>query len=274
MNIQLIVIDPQVDFCDPNGALYVSGAEGDMARLADLVSRLGGEAAGDKCKIDDIHVTMDSHRLVDISHPLWWKGSTGASPAPFTIITAQDMKDGKWTTFLPSHYDRTLAYLEALESTGRYPHCIWPPHCLIGSPGHVIFPALFAALQEWEARFSMVNYVTKGSNPFTEHFSAVRAEVPDPSDPSTQVNTRLIQTLEQADIILLSGEALSHCLANTGRDIVASFSDPKYIGKITLLTDATSSVAGFEQLGKDFVTDMVAKGMKTATCAEFLAQVV
>ena len=32
--IELLVIDPQVDFCDPaRGALYVPGAEHDMARL-------------------------------------------------------------------------------------------------------------------------------------------------------------------------------------------------------------------------------------------------
>jgi nicotinamidase-related amidase len=28
----LLVIDPQVDFCDPSGSLYVPGAEDDMGR--------------------------------------------------------------------------------------------------------------------------------------------------------------------------------------------------------------------------------------------------
>lgn len=266
-NIQLLVIDPQNDFCDPNGTLFVPGADEDMKRLAGLVQKLKG-------KLSDIHVTLDSHRKVDISHPIWWKNSSGQQPGPFTIISAQDMRDGKWTTYQPSFYGRTLAYLEALEASGRYPHCIWPEHCLIGSGGHAVYPELFGAFAEWTERFATVGYVTKGSNIWTEHFSAVKAEVPDPSDPSTQINTGLIQTLEDADVILFAGEALSHCLANTGRDIADCFSDPSYIQKIHLLTDATSNVTGFDNFGDDFLRDLTAKGMKTLTCAEFLKQTV
>jgi hypothetical protein len=44
--------------------------------------------------------------------------------------------------------------------------------------------------------------VTKGSNMFTEHY-AVFADVPDPKDPSTQLNTPFI---EEADVIIFSGE--------------------------------------------------------------------
>jgi hypothetical protein len=35
----LLVIDPQVDFCDPKGNLYVNGADKDMVRLADMVNK-------------------------------------------------------------------------------------------------------------------------------------------------------------------------------------------------------------------------------------------
>jgi len=37
--IDLLIIDPQVDFCDPSGALYVPGAEKDMERLSEMVKR-------------------------------------------------------------------------------------------------------------------------------------------------------------------------------------------------------------------------------------------
>jgi nicotinamidase-related amidase len=117
----------------------------------------------------------------------------------------------------------------------------------------------------------MANFVTKGSNPWTEHFSAVQAEVPDPEDPSTQVNVGFIKTLEEPDFILLAGEALSHCLANTGRDIVKNFSDPKYVQKLILLTDASSNVPGFEKYGSDFVSELVALGMQTSTTDKVLA---
>ncbi len=113
--------------------------------------------------------------------------------------------------------------------------------------------------------------MTKGSNLWTEHFSAVQAEVPDPEDPDTQVNARLIDTLERADVILLAGEAGSHCLANTVRDIAAEFSDPTYVAKMVLLTDATSPVPGFEAYQDEFLRDLAGLGMRTSTTTEFLA---
>jgi nicotinamidase/pyrazinamidase len=265
-NVHLLIIDPQNDFCDPTtGSLYVPGAEADMTRLSRMVDRL-------LPKLADIHVTLDSHHMVDIAHPVFWKNGNGENPAPFSQITAEDVRKGSWTTTLPGARERALAYLDALEETGRYPHVIWPPHCLIGSAGHGVYSPLLDALTRWETeRFGVVDYVTKGSNLWTEHFSAVQAEVPDPTDPGTQVNTRLIDTLEEADVILLAGEAGSHCLANTVRDIATNFSNPEYVKKMVFLSDATSPVTGFESFQKDFIRDMTALGMKTSTTETVLA---
>ena len=80
----------------------------------------------------------------------------------------------------------------------------------------------------------------------------------------------LLETLEDADTILLAGEAGSHCLANTVRDIAASFSDPGYVKKMVLLTDATSPVPGFEAYQDAFVRDMTRLGMRLATTRDFL----
>jgi len=264
-NLQLLVIDPQNDFCDPKGTLFVSGADADMDRLASMVKRLRG-------KLTDVHVTLDCHRIVDISHPIWWKDSAGNRPPPFTIITPQDVRAGRWTTALPSAYQRSLAYLDALAASGRYPACIWPEHCLIGEWGNNVWPALAEELHAWEReRFALADFVTKGSNPWTEHFSAVQAEVPDPEDPSTQINAGLVQTLEEADLVLLAGEALSHCLANTVRDIVTRFANPNYVKKLVLLEDASSPVPGFEHLATDFVDEMVARGIQRARTTDFLS---
>lgn len=262
--LHLLVIDPQNDFVDPNGALSVPGARDDMDRLARLVGRL-------KHRLSDIHVTLDSHRKVDISHPIWWRDSAGKPPAPFTRITAADLAAGRWVPTQPAAWERSRRYLAALDATGRYPHVIWPEHCLIGDAGHNVWPGLAAAIHEWEDRFALADFVTKGSNPWTEHFSAVQAEVPDPEDPSTQLNLRLVQTLEQADTVLLAGEALSHCLANTVRDIVQAFGADAAVSKLVLLTDASSNVPGFEPLGRQFVDDLVRLGMRTATTTDFTA---
>lgn len=294
MKVHAILVDPQCDFCVADdgygnkGSLVVPGALDDMKRAAKMIRRLGN-------KLDDIHVTLDSHQGIGIERPHWWRRvGDGAMPAPFTVLGVHS--DGKrivkcnpdakgmnpteeeYTTYLPSHFSKggptgegSIGYLKALATKGRYPHVVWPVHCVVGRWGWGIVPELADALLEWEQKcFARVDYVVKGNNPWTEHFSGVQAEVPDPKDPSTQVNTGLIQTLQEADIIAIAGEALSHCVANTVRDIAACFSDPKYVKKLVLLTDASSNVGGFEFLGDAFMKDMLAKGMQTDTTAAFL----
>lgn len=264
MDVHLIIIDPQNDFAHPDGSLFVPGADEDMKRLTAMVERIGH-------KLSAIHVTMDSHRKVDVSHPIWWKDSSGKHPDPFTAISASDLADGVWTTTKPGALKRTLQYLKDLEARHRYPHVIWPEHCKIGGWGHNVVEKLWAALGEWEEGYRLIDYVTKGSNPWTEHFSGVMAEVPDPKDPTTQLNTHLMEVLEKADMTVWSGEARSHCLANTVRDVASNFSDPTLIERMHLLTDSCSDVPSFEQLGEDFIKDMVAKGMKLTTTSEFLS---
>ena len=265
MRVEGLIIDPQVDFSDPQkGALYVRGAEEDTRRLAAMVRRLGD-------RVDDYHVTLDSHRIVDVAHPLFWKDSAGNHPAPFTIISLADIDAGRWTTTNPGFFRRAHDYVKTLDKGGRYPLCIWPYHCLIGSEGHNIMPELLAALNDWERdNFALLDIVTKGSNIFTEHYSAVKADVPDPQDPTTQINKALIKTLMECDLVFIAGQALSHCVANTVRDIATEFGDDSYVKKLVLLTDASSSVTGFENLGDDFVREMTGRGMQTATTTDFL----
>jgi nicotinamidase/pyrazinamidase len=122
---------------------------------------------------------------------------------------------------------------------------------------------LFEALRLWEARFSVVDYIAKGANIYTEHYSAIRAEVRDPSDPKTQVNQPLIDTLRKASRVLVAGEAGSHCVAHTVRDLVQHFGDGAT--RLTLLTDAMSPVPGFESLQETFLADMVERGLGFGT---------
>ncbi len=263
MNVQLVCIDPQNDFCDPKGSLFVPGAQDDMTRIAKMIHRLSN-------RIDDIHVTMDSHRSIDIAHPIFWKDKNGNHPNPFTVISVDDVEKGRWMPSLPSFSKWALEYVRSLETNHRYVLCIWPPHCIIGSWGHAINPAVSDALIEWETEsFAMVDYVVKGSNITTEHYSAVQAEVVRGDDPSTQLNTRLIDALQIADVIGLCGEALSHCLANTVRDIANNFGDDN-VKKLVLLTDGCSNVTSFEHLGESFIKDLTARGMKISTTEDFL----
>ena len=264
MRLHGLIIDPQEDFCNPQGSLFVPGADDDMARLAAMVRRLGPQ-------IESLHVTLDSHHTIDIAHPVWWRDASENHPAPFTIITADEVEHGRWTATNPAAQERSLLYVRHLAANGRYPLCIWPYHCLIGSAGHAVVPELHQALGDWEAAaLAPVDYVTKGSNIWTEHYSALRADVPDPTDPSTLSNEKLIEALRHADLVFVAGEAGSHCVANTVRDIVEAFGDKSLLQKLVLITDATSPVTSFEVLQNQYLADMAALGLKTATTTDFL----
>jgi nicotinamidase-related amidase len=166
-------------------------------------------------------------------------------------------------------YTATLAKPQPGFPNGRYVLCIWPPHCIIGSPGQCLVPSLLDAVTQWELKYSAIApRLTKGSNPFTEHYSAVKADCPRNDDTGTRLNTRFIDTLKAYDDILISGEALSHCVANTIRDVAAEFSVDQ-IKKFVLLEDASRSVGGFEKMGTDFVNEMQGKGMRLSKTDTF-----
>jgi nicotinamidase/pyrazinamidase len=275
MRTELLIIDMQNDFCEPNGALFVTGATEDAKRVADMIRK-------HKSRIYDIHATLDTHHLLDIAHPLMWKNSvTGAHPNPFTLVLDYDANNNLFNaieilnnsnpitivTTRPTDMQRAIAYVLSLNARGRNMLCIWPPHCLIGSWGHNVQQDVYDALSEWESQFGFVNYVTKGSNMWTEHYSAVEADVPDPIDPTTSLNTSLIRTIQDADRILICGEASSHCVKFTIEDIANNFGEDN-IKKFVYLEDASSPVSSFEQAAIDFVTKMTARGMQISRTSD------
>ncbi|MBB5193372.1 nicotinamidase-related amidase [Silvimonas terrae] len=255
---QLLLIDPQNDFCDiPGAALPVPGANADLQRVADLLARHGQ-------RFDAIHVTLDSHRPIDIAHPAWWQDASGQMPTPFTLITVEDVTRGRWQTRDPARQQSSLDYVRELARRGHYQLLVWPEHCLIGSWGHNVHAALFAALNQWSReQVRPVHYQIKGLNAGTEHYSAIEAEVPDPADPHTLPDQNWIARLRSADTIVIAGEALSHCVAGTVRDLASQLGDA-HVHKLLLLTDCCSAVSGFEEAGSAFIQELVARGMRTA----------
>jgi len=275
----LLIIDPQNDFCDVPAAwrptdpltgaviapaLPVAGAHADMLRTADFI-----RAAGDA--LDDITITLDSHHRVDIAHPTFWRRADDADVAPFTPITAAQVRAGEFRPRDSTALPRTLAYLDQLEARGRYVLMVWPVHCEIGTWGHGVHAAVRAAYNAWEERrLRGVRKVTKGESPWTEHYSAVQAEVPDAEDEHTQVNTALLARLDRADLLLIAGEAGSHCVRATTEHIVAHLPGGRP-ERIVLLTDCMSPVAGFEAQQAAFLDEMRARGVRTLGSSEALS---
>lgn len=138
-------------------------------------------------------------------------------------------------------------------------------------PGSQHYPCIvrfFGALAKRTK--SLINFVTKGSNSFTEHYSGVRAEVVHHEDHTTGLNEELIETLEVADEIWIAGEASSHCVKSTIEDILKSFSDPRYVRKLVFIQDCSSPVTGFEKNEEDFIREACAVGMRVSTSEVYL----
>jgi nicotinamidase-related amidase len=253
----LLIIDPQFDFCSPAGSLFVPGASEDMQRLADFIRTE---------PLDEIYVSLDSHNVMDISHVHWWKREDGNPVKPFTALTIfrGDIADGDgnvYSTKDPNRYDWSYGYLEILKKHGGT-HTLWPDHCIMGTEGHTIHSHVSNALYNWTCRTGKnPQYILKGMNPNTEMFSIIKAEVPDYSDPGTLSNVKLLDNLKKADTLYVAGEALSHCVNRSVRDIVDVLKDDNSQRKIVLLTDMMSNVPGFENYGDWFLKDMAIMGV-------------
>lgn len=267
-NTQLLIIDPQNDFMDIAGAaLPVKGARADMARLAALIDAAASAIA-------QITVTLDSHHSVGIERPTMWTGDDGTPVAPFTEISASDVRAGTYRPRDPAALPRVLHYLDALEAGGRYTLMVWPVHCETGTWGHNVEDSVRAAYNRWEASaLRPVRKVFKGMNPWTENYSALQAEVPDPQDPATQMNSALIAQLDAADRILIAGQASSHCVRATTEHL-ANHLPSRQIDKLVLLTDCMSPVPGFEAQADAFVAALGSRGATVTTSVEYLQELV
>ncbi len=266
--VTLLVIDSQNDFMGRTdgeplthgknvAALPVKGAIRDMERLAGYITR-------ERAKIGRIIVTLDTHEVVgtdmpDIGHPEFWVDDDVKHPAPFTLITREDVAKGRWT---PDNLHADVSgYFEKVGN-----QMVWPRHCIDGTWGHQVFQLLAASLRAWElAKHKQVVYVRKGMNPLTEQYGVFEAAVPAPADPATQFNKKLLKLLVDSPKVLVAGEALDYCV-KTSLEQAASRLSPEQIKKFALLTDCMSpvNVDGKNTVGLAFLADMQKRGMKVA----------
>jgi nicotinamidase-related amidase len=246
----LIIIDMQYDFCEPGEALYVNGAEKDVKRLAEFIVQ-------NNEKIDHIVLTQDNHHVIDISHPAFWIDRKGNHPVPFTIITTGDVKNKVWT---PVYYvNEASHYIDELENQSEFPHTIWPEHCIIGSKGAAIVDEIIDPIKEWARKGRFYEIVIKGTNPLTEHFGALRANIPNKLAPETQLNQNLVDSLVKYEHIFIAGEARSHCVANTVKQMLEINGIAE---KLVVLWDCMSNVTGFERIADPIYDEAIKSGVK------------
>ena len=256
VNLHLLLIDVQKDFCFPEGSLYVAGRSGkgavdDSRRMAEFVYRSLGH-------LTNITTTLDTHFAYQIFFPSFWVDQAGEPLKPHREITCAQLDAGevrpnpavaKW--LCNGNYGWLLQqvrhYCAELERSGKYTLYLWPPHCLLGSDGHALagivqearlFHAFARGAQSW--------CEVKGGNPLTENYSVLRPEVLTRHDgaPLAQRNAKFLETLLTADAVAIAGQAASHCVKSSIDDLLDGIvaQDPRLARKIYLLTDCMSSV--------------------------------
>jgi len=251
----LVLIDVQNSFCIPEFELFVAGRSGrgaveDNKRLCRFIYR-------NLPNISQIVATLDTHQVFQIFHSVFLVNEAGRHPKPYSLISADDVRAGKWRIspeacrvlrISPEYAERYLLhYVETLERGGKYRLTIWPYHSLLGSIGHALVPSIEEAVFFHSiARSSQPLFRIKGNNPLTEHYSALSPEVrsgPDGEEIGS-LDVELINYLASFDAIIIAGQAKSHCVAWTVEDLQKHFSDidPSLLEKVYLLEDCTSPV--------------------------------
>lgn len=254
----LVIIDMQVDFCHPHGSLHVPGARDDIRRLIEFIYRNAQH-------ITRITCSLDSHLPYQIFHPAWWADENGEHPDPYTLITHADVQEGRWRPLVKPEHSRE--YVRKLEQQAKKQLTIWPYHVGIGGIGNALDPELWSAVM-WHslARKAQPQWLTKGSVPETEHYSIIQPEIPVPGHPQGGKNVAFLEILDEAEAIVIAGEAKSHCVLETVEDLVEEYGDrPEVLEKIYFLDDCTSSVAhpeiDFEGLANEQLARFAKQGI-------------
>lgn len=262
--VLLWLIDVQIDFVFPApiGRLTVPNALEDTRRTVEFIYN-------NVHQISHIAASLDTHTPYQIFYPTWWVNPQGEHPQPYTVITSADVQSGAWQpTTEPSW---SLQYVQALEKIGKKQLMIWPYHCMEGTLGRALVPALSEAIMYHAgARTAQPSYMVKGTLPQTEFYSAVEPEVVYPNQPESLLNSAFLEQLAQYDLIYVTGQARSHCVLETLNSTLRYFNDkhPSAISRIRFIDDATSSIVGFEQTTEATINSFEQQGMKRVKAAE------
>lgn len=255
--ICLMIIDAQNTFCIPDFELFVGGKTGNAAvedniRLCQFIYR-------NLHIITEIAPTMDTHTSMQIFHPIFWINDAGEHPLPqATMISLEDIQKGVWKvnpavaySLAQGNYSAlqkyALHYVKTLSDNGKYLLTVWPYHAMLGGIGHALVSAVEEALFFHNiARCSQTHFEIKGDNPLTENYSVLSPEVLEDAHgkPIAQKNTRFLEKLLNFDVLIIAGQAKSHCVAWTIDDLLTEIRrrDGNLAKKIYLLEDCTSPV--------------------------------
>lgn len=263
--ICLILVDVQNTFCIPDFELFVGGRSGtgavdDNRRLTEFIYR-------NLNLITEIAPTMDTHQAMQIFHSVFFINDRGEHPEPYTLISEDDIREGRWRfnkklthdlSFSQDFIERhVLHYAEKLKRSAKYELTVWPYHAMLGGIGHALVSSVEEALFfHTMARLSQPDIHVKGDNPLTEHYSVLAPEVstgPDGEPLALRSETlfqkpgtsyAIFHKLIDYDAVIIAGQAKSHCVAWTISDLLDSVAarDMKLTDKIYILEDCMTPI--------------------------------
>lgn len=231
-------IDVQQDFMD-HGALGVPGAHKDVERMTRFIYDHMEE-------ISHIAVSMDTHTPHQIFHPCWWIDENGEHPTPYTVITLEDLDQGKYRALINPKASRE--YVKHLEQDAKKALCIWTYHCIQGTTGAAL-ENQFANMVYFHsvAKKAVVQRLVKGQDPMSEMYGIIRPEY----DTKGYMNLDFLNKLEQFDKVLIAGEAKSHCVLESIKQILEYYETrPEVTEKVYVLEDCMSSIPGYEDMAE------------------------
>jgi nicotinamidase-related amidase len=221
--------------------------------------------------------------VFQIFHPAFWIDADGKHPPPFTNVTFDDVRSGKWTPVM--HPKECLEYVKRLEATGKYVLTVWPYHTLLGGLSHALVPALMeAAIFHALTRRHQTHFETKGTHALTENYSVLSPEVRELGGKSVGgFNTPFFRMLMEYDRIYVFGQAKSHCVLATLMDLRTEIEavEPALLGKIYILEDAMSPVApppvhplpahlDFPRIAHEGIRELARAGMNVVTTRDHI----
>ncbi|RTR28748.1 isochorismatase family protein [Robertmurraya yapensis] len=233
--VLFVGIDLQNDFME-NGELPVPNSFKDIENTTKFLYH-------NIEKITTIAVSLDTHSPQQIFHPSWWVDNEGKHPEPYTIISEEDIVNGKWMAV--EKQEESLEYVRQLEKQGRMKLCIWTFHCIEGTFGAAL-EGQFSNIIHFHsvARKSPIHKIVKGKDPLSEMYGIIKPEY----NKNNFVNSEFLEMLKGYDKILVAGEAKSHCVLESLRQILEHYQDDLAMtSKIFVLEDCMSSIPGFEE---------------------------
>ena len=276
----LIGIDWQNDFVipdqslvgpgEPYGSLSVPGAKQDIENWTRFLYN-------NFEYITRVLLSVDTHYPNQIFHRMMWRDETGAPVAPYTLITPADLKSGKYQ-FVGGNPRTALNCVTTLEQAGKGGVFVWPDHCIIGTQGWNLEAQLMQMVTFHSAARNVDPiFAFKGTDRYSEMYGILEPEY-NPNGIVTKVILDALAAFDPTtgdlrdmkwDKIIIGGEAASHCVLESIRQMLKRFKGhPEVIQRVYILEDCTSPVTGFEQQMKDAFAEFKRQGANIVKSTE------